>query len=100
MAPNIVHGNKLTNFLKLRTEKKEMKAITIDLPVDVLDYTNERVEAFDAHHTQFPKRARVAYNVLVHARKTEDFIIARNRKADILLQKCFRYLILFLKWLD
>ncbi len=54
------------------------------------DFTDEKVQAFDAaHHTQFPKRARVAYNVLVHARKTEEFIIARNRNADILLQKCF-----------
>ncbi len=42
------------------------------------DFTDEKVQAFDAHHTQFPKRARDTYNVLVHARKTEEFIIARN----------------------
>jgi len=61
----------------------------VDLPVDVSDFTDERVEAFDAHHTQFPKRARVAYNVLVHTRSTEEYIIARNRNADRLMQECF-----------
>jgi len=62
---------------------------SIDLPVNVSDFTQQRVKSFDAHHTQFPKRARIAYRVLVHTRKTEQFIIARNRSADILLQECF-----------
>jgi len=66
-----------------------VKSMMFDLPVDVSDFTDERMEAFYAHHTQFPKRARVAYNVLVHARSTEEFIIARNRNAEFLLQKCF-----------
>jgi len=61
----------------------------VNLHVDVSDFTDEKVNAFDAHHTQFPKPARVAYNLLVHARITEEFIIARNRDADLLLQKCF-----------
>jgi hypothetical protein len=61
----------------------------IDLPVDVSDFTQQRVQSFDAHHTQFSKRVRIAYKIFVHSRKTEQFIIARNRHADILLQKCF-----------
>lgn len=61
----------------------------IDLSVKVTHYTNERVKSFDAHHTQFPQRARTAYKVMVHTRRFEQFIVARNRNADLLLQKCF-----------
>jgi len=61
----------------------------IDLSVKVTGYTDERVHSFDAHHTQFPQRARKAYKVLVHTRRFEQFIIAGDRDADQLLQKCF-----------
>jgi LmbE family N-acetylglucosaminyl deacetylase len=61
----------------------------IDLSVKVTGYTDERVHSFDAHYTQFPQRARTAYKVLVHTRRFEQFIIAGNRDADQLLQKCF-----------
>ena len=61
----------------------------VDLRVDVTGYTDERVRAFNAHYTQFPKQARVAYKLLVHARRTEEFIVSRNRNADELLHRCF-----------
>lgn len=61
----------------------------VNLPVNVSDYNDERLKAFNAHHTQFPKRARIAYKGLVHARRIEEFIIARNRDADSLMHNCF-----------
>lgn len=83
---HMAHTKSQTPISETSTDVSEH---AIDLPVNVSDFTEQRIQSFDAHHTQFPKRARVAYRVLVHTRKTEQFIIARNRNANIFLQECF-----------
>ena len=85
----LLHMAHTESLIPLSAISADVSENAIDLAVHVSDYTDQRVQAFDAHHTQFPKRARSAYKVLVHTRKTEEFIIARDRNADKLLQICF-----------
>ena len=85
----LLHMAHTESLIPISETSVDVSEHAIDLPVNVSDFTDERVKAFEAHHTQFPKRARIAYRVLVHTRKTEEFIIARNRNAEKLLQKCF-----------
>jgi len=85
----LLHMAHTKSMIPIAESGVDVSDYAVDLIVDVSDFTDERVEAFDANHTQFPKRARVAYNVLVHARETEEFIIARNRDEDGLKHKMF-----------
>ena len=85
----LLHMAHTESLIPISATSVDVSEHAVDLPVNVSDYTDERVQAFDAHHTQFPKRARIAYKVLVHTRRTEEFIISRNRNADYLLYKCF-----------
>ena len=61
----------------------------VNIRVNVSDFAAERVQAHESHHTQFSKGGRFMYKTLIHTMRTEEFIIARNRDADNLLQKCF-----------
>lgn len=85
----LLHMAVTESMIPISATSVDVSEHAVDLPVNVSDYDDERVQAFNAHHTQFPKRARIAYKVLVHARRTEEYVIARNRDADKLLQKCF-----------
>jgi len=62
---------------------------SVNVRVDVAEYADQRARAVDAHHTQFNRRARSAYNMLVHTMRAEKFIIARNRGAGEWLERCF-----------
>ena len=85
----LLHMAHTKSLIPISESSVDVSEHAVDLRVNVSDYTDQRVQAFDAHHTQFPKGARVAYKVLVHTRRTEEFIISRNRNADDLLYKCF-----------
>jgi len=62
---------------------------TVDLCVNVSKYNTQRIEAVEAHPTQFNSRIRSSYKVLVHIMRKEKFIIAGNRSADEWLEMCF-----------
>lgn len=85
----LLHMAHTQSLIPLSENDVDVSSQAIDLAVTVSDYTEEKIQCFDAHQTQFTKSARVAYRVLVHARTTEEFIIARNRDASGLIQECF-----------
>ena len=85
----LLHMAHTKSMIPISATSVDVSEYAVDLRVNVSDYTDARVQAFGAHHTQFPKRARIAYKVLVHTRRTEEFIISRNRNANDLLHKCF-----------
>ena len=61
----------------------------VDVCVRVSKYNKQRIQAIDAHQTQFNNRVRSSYLILVHTMRKEKFIIASNRGADEWLGKCF-----------
>ena len=61
----------------------------VNVRVDVAKYADQRTRAVEAHHTQFNSRVRFMYKALVHTMPIEKFIIARNRDAGQLLERCF-----------
>ncbi|NQT62319.1 MAG: PIG-L family deacetylase [Candidatus Marinimicrobia bacterium] len=85
----LLHMAQTERLIPISETSVFVSELAVDLRVNVADYTAQRVHAFDAHHTQFPRRARIAYKVLAHTRKTEEFIISRNRNAENFLRKYF-----------
>jgi LmbE family N-acetylglucosaminyl deacetylase len=61
----------------------------VDVRVRVNRYNSQRIEAVDAHKTQFSTRVRKAYKRYVLGMRKEKFIIEGNRDADHLLADCF-----------
>ena len=61
----------------------------VDLRVDVSNYEKERINSIDAHRTQFPYFFRTKWKKSMHDVSVEEFIIARNRDAQQLIQDCF-----------
>ena len=85
----LLHMAHTKSLIPLSANDMDVSRQAIDLTVDVSDFTDAKVQCFQAHHTQFPQSARSAYKVLVNVRKKEEFIIARNRNAELLIQQCF-----------
>lgn len=61
----------------------------INLRVDVSAFTQARINSNDAHRTQFPPLFRKRWNSIVREIPIEEFIIARNREGEQLIQNCF-----------
>jgi LmbE family N-acetylglucosaminyl deacetylase len=61
----------------------------INFRVDVSAYTQKRINSNDAHRTQFPQRFRSRWRGFVQEATTEEFIIARNRGGEEIIQDCF-----------
>lgn len=61
----------------------------INLKVDVSAYAQARINSVNAHRTQFPHTVRERWNSIVHEVSSEEFISARNRGGEELIQKCF-----------
>ena len=61
----------------------------VDLQVKVKSYRHQRIQAVEAHKTQFSQGTRTAYKLYVRTMRKEKFIIARNKGADELIESCF-----------
>ena len=61
----------------------------INLRVDVSAYRQEKIMSNDAHRTQFPHMFRRRWSSYVHQVAIEEFIIARNRGGEQLVENCF-----------
>jgi LmbE family N-acetylglucosaminyl deacetylase len=85
----LLHMAHTKSLLPISGSDVDVSEHAVNLRVNVSDYTDARVKAFGAHHTQFPENARNAYKFLVYARRTEEFVIARNRNADAWLYDYF-----------
>jgi LmbE family N-acetylglucosaminyl deacetylase len=85
----LLHMAITNNLVPVYAYGVEVSKKAVNIRVNVSGFAKERVQAFEAHHTQFPSGARFMYKTFVHTMRKEDFIIARNRDADTLLQNCF-----------
>lgn len=61
----------------------------VDVCEKVSKYNKQRIQAVEAHQTQFNDRVRSSYKMLVHIMRKEKFIIAGNRGAQEWLERCF-----------
>jgi hypothetical protein len=61
----------------------------VDLHVKVSGYSDQRIQAVEAHKTQFNKRTQSAYKLFVHSMRKEKYIVARNNDADELIERYF-----------
>jgi LmbE family N-acetylglucosaminyl deacetylase len=93
---DMTDSGKLLLHMAISRKAKKMFSIrapvansAINLRVDVSAHMQARINSNDAHRTQFPQGFRARWRSLVHEVSTEEFIIARHRDGEQLIQNCF-----------
>ena len=85
----LLHMAITNTYVPMYANGVDVPGKSVNMRVKVSDFKDERIQVVEAHKTQFSGGARLMYKAFVNVMRSEAFIIARNREANALLQKCF-----------